>query len=378
MADGWKNDNGKTILSWIATIAMLGIAWPIGLFMLFRLLSAGSLFPPNRRIGRGEPIDVKATVVGEQPAPRPASRAPQAHPAAGEQPASRRLVPVKRKKGRGLMIAGGTVAGVFALALLSELADVLSFGWESYMLRGLFTLTGFFAAGLVTLGFGVRSRRQATRYRRYLTLIGNRRTLSIDALAKALPVSFGRACDDLQDMLERGHLPPEGYIDLQNHRLVLSPALEDEPPAPQTSAAPPKKGDDAVLAEIRAINDEIDDPVMSAKIDRIGEITARIFDYQRKNPEVTNELQSFLNYYLPTTLKLLRSYERMEEQGVEGENIRSAKARIEDAMDKVVEGFEARLDKLFQADAIDVTSDIQVLEQMLQRDGLSEDGLLKF
>jgi len=374
MADGWKNDNGKTILSWIATIAMLGIAWPIGLFMLFRVLSTGSLFSPRRRISQSGPIDVKATVVGEspKPSPRPESRVSQTRPAA------QRLVPVKRKKGRGLMIGGGIVSGVFALALLSEIADVLAFGWKNYMLRGLFTLTGFFAAGLVMLGFGVRSRRQATRYRRYLTLIGNRRTLSIDALAKALPVPFSRACDDLQDMLERGHLPPEGYIDLQNHRLVLSPALEDEPPAPRTAPAPPPKGDDAVLAEIRSINDEIDDPVMSAKIDRIGEITARILDYQRRNPAATNELQSFLDYYLPTTLKLLRSYERMEEQGVEGENIRAAKARIEDAMDKVVEGFETRLDKLFEADAIDVTSDIQVLEQMLRKDGLSEDGLLKF
>ncbi len=371
MTDGWKNDNGKTILSWIATVAMLGIAWPIGLFMLFRVLSTGSLFSPRRRIGQSEPIDVKATVVGERPKPAPRPAAPRTPPAA------QRLVPVKRKRGRGLMIAGGITSGIFAISLLSELADVLSFGWENYMLRGLFTLTGFFAAGLVMLGVGLRQRRQATRYRRYLTLIGSRRTLSIDALAKALPVPFSRACDDLQDMLERGHLPPEGYIDLQNHRLVLSPALEDEPPAPRKAPAPPK-GDDAVLAEIRAINDEIADPDMSAKIDRIGEITARILDYQRKNPKVTTELQSFLDYYLPTTLKLLRSYERMEEQGVEGENIRSAKARIEDAMDMVVEGFEARLDKLFQADAIDVTSDIQVLEQMLQKDGLSEDGLLKF
>lgn len=374
MTDGWRNDNGKTILSWIATIAMLGIAWPVGLFMLFRVLSTGSLFAPRRRISQSGPIDVKATVVEDRPkpSPRPAPHAPQPRPAA------RGLVPVKRKKGRGLMIAGGIVSGVFAMSLLSEIADVLAFGWENYMLRGLFTLTGFFAAGLVMLGFGLRQRRQATRYRRYLTLIGNRRALSIDALAKALPVPFGRACGDLQDMLERGHLPPEGYIDLQNRRLVLSPALEDEPPAPRTAPAPPPKRDDAVLVEIRAINDEIDDPVMSAKIDRIGEITARILDYQRRNPAATNELQSFLDYYLPTTLKLLRSYERMEEQGVEGENIRAAKARIEDAMDMVVEGFETRLDKLFQADAIDVTSDIQVLEQMLQKDGLSEDGLLKF
>ena len=60
-----------------------------------------------------------------------------------------------------------------------------------------------------------------------------------------------------------------------------------------------------------------------------------------------------MNYYLPTTLKILKAYARMEEQGIEGENIRSAKARIEGMMDKVVDGFEAQLDKLFQDDAMD-------------------------
>ena len=87
------------------------------------------------------------------------------------------------------------------------------------------------------------------------------------------------------------------------------------------------------------------------------------------------QLRSFLSYYLPTTLKILRAYARMEEQGVEGENIRSAKARIEGMMDKVVEGFEKQLDKLFQDDAMDIATDVQVLERMLEKDGLSGGGM---
>ena len=66
---------------------------------------------------------------------------------------------------------------------------------------------------------------------------------------------------------------------------------------------------------------------------------------------------------------------RSEEQGVEGENIRSAKARIEGMMDKVVEGFEKQLDKLFQDDAMDIATDVQVLERMLEKDGLSGGGM---
>ena len=109
---------------------------------------------------------------------------------------------------------------------------------------------------------------------------------------------------------------------------------------------------------------------MSRKIDRIGEITGKILDYQRKNPAKAPELRQFLNYYLPTTLKILRAYAQMEAQGVEGENISAAKRRIEDMMDKVVEGFEKQLDQLFATDVMDITTDVEVLERMLDKDGL--------
>ena len=122
------------------------------------------------------------------------------------------------------------------------------------------------------------------------------------------------------------------------------------------------------------MNDAIEDPEMSEKIDRIGEITGKILDYQRKNPNKDSQLRSFLNYYLPTTLKILKAYAQMEAQGIEGQNISAAKERIEGMMDKVVEGFEKQLDKLFQDDAMDITTDMEVLERMLDKDGLSGKG----
>ena len=166
-------------------------------------------------------------------------------------------------------------------------------------------------------------------------------------------------------------------------RLILSDEglQEEAPPAPEPDEPEPEEDvldmndDDAVLGEIRRLNDDIDDPVMSQKIDRIGEITGKIFAYQKQSPNRAGQLRSFLSYYLPTTLKILRAYARMEEQGVEGENIRSAKARIEGMMDKVVEGFEKQLDKLFQDDAMDIATDVQVLERMLEKDGLSGGGM---
>ena len=129
-----------------------------------------------------------------------------------------------------------------------------------------------------------------------------------------------------------------------------------------------------VLAEIRAVNDSIEDAALSAQIDRIGVITAKIFEYQKSHPERSAQLHAFLSYYLPTTLKILRAYAQLESQGVEGENIAAAMSRIEGMMGKVVEGFEKQLDQLFQGDAMDITTDVAVLEQMLQKDGLSSSG----
>ena len=130
--------------------------------------------------------------------------------------------------------------------------------------------------------------------------------------------------------------------------------------------------ENAVLAEIRAVNDSIEDAALSAQIDRIGVITAKIFEYQKSHPERSAQLHAFLSYYLPTTLKILRAYAQLE--GVEGENIAAAMSRIEGMMGKVVEGFEKQLDQLFQGDAMDITTDVAVLEQMLQKDGLSSSG----
>ena len=120
----------------------------------------------------------------------------------------------------------------------------------------------------------------------------------------------------------------------------------------------------------------MDNEKLSAQIDRIGVITAKILEYQRQHPEKSPQLHSFLSYYLPTTLKILRAYSQLEDQEVSGENIASAMARIEGMMDKVVEGFEKQLDQLFQGDAMDITTDVEVLERMLAKDGLSDqDGM---
>ena len=121
------------------------------------------------------------------------------------------------------------------------------------------------------------------------------------------------------------------------------------PAAPET-----EEGYSGILRNIRRANDAIADEVLSAKIDRLEDITARIFRAVEEDPDKRGRIDTFLNYYLPTTQKLLNSYAEFEAAGVEGENLRQAKSRIESTMDLIIKGFEHQLDELYKADALDV------------------------
>lgn len=128
---------------------------------------------------------------------------------------------------------------------------------------------------------------------------------------------------------------------------------------------------DRALGEMRRLNDAIEDEKISAQIDHLEMVTRKIIDQVVAQPKKLPQIRKFMNYYLPTTLKILRAYGQLESQQVSGENITAAMERIEGMMDKVVEGFEKQLDQLFQGDAMDIATDVEVLERMLAKDGLS-------
>ncbi len=291
---------------------------------------------------------------------------------------------IKVKK-RAQALAAALTTGGAGLSFVMLIA--LVYEWSSYgfsFVGDWFPLVGFLCAGLYMLGSGVRLTRKQKRLRLYMGVIGTRNSVFLSDLASAAGVSQKKVIDDLQDFLADGTLPM-GYIDRASGRLVFTDqGYEHVPtPTPQPKAevkkdpADEKKAqaeqedkDNDILRQIKQVNDAIPDPEMTRKIDRIGEITGKILDYQRRNPGKSGELRQFLNYYLPTTLKILQAYAQLEAQGVEGENISAAKERIEGMMDKVVEGFEKQLDQLFKADAMDIATDVEVLERMLDKDGL--------
>lgn len=143
---------------------------------------------------------------------------------------------------------------------------------------------------------------------------------------------------------------------------------KEEPLSPEITQLLAER--DRALGEMRRLNDSIADEKISARIDHLELVTGKIIDHVAQNPTKLPQIRRFLNYYLPTTLKLLNAYDRMDSAGVSGANIDGTKGRVENIMDTIVKSFDQQLDALFGDEALDISTDITVLEQMLAREGL--------
>ena len=130
------------------------------------------------------------------------------------------------------------------------------------------------------------------------------------------------------------------------------------------------------IAEMKRLDDNIADPGISADIVRLEQVSRKIFDEVKRDPKKLPQIRKFMDYYLPTTLKLLNAYDRMSGTGVSGENIDTTLSKVEGMMRTIVAAFEKQLDSLYGAEALDISTDITVLENMMAREGLT-DGPLK-
>ena len=128
---------------------------------------------------------------------------------------------------------------------------------------------------------------------------------------------------------------------------------------------------DRAVSEMRRLNDAIADPTISAQIDHLESTTTKIISYVVEHPKKLPQIRKFLNYYLPTTLKLLNAYDRMGSAGVSGENM----GKIEAMMSPVDQAFDRQLDALFGDEALDISTDITVLENLLAQEGLAGEQL---
>lgn len=378
----------QELRSWIFPILMLIFVTPLGvLLIVLKLLGGGSTSRSQRRDQRAQGFAAQSVSRSPLGARTTGGQGGQTATAAAPQ-ISQEIARIA-KKGKQLALAGGGLSLVTLIALAAAMRDVMywlihgEFAWFLDDLLAQLPALCVLAVGLGLLVDGVRRQRRAGRFRGYLAMIGEKKSVAISALASAAGRPKNKVCADLEDMLDAG-LFPSGYLNYGGNRFVLGGGLEDQPepqaapkqePAKQPQTQADRDAENAILDEIRQVNDQVANEKLSAQIDRIGVITAKILEYQKSRPEKAPQLHSFLSYYLPTTLKILRAYGQLESQQIAGENITAAMKRVEGMMDKVVEGFEKQLDQLFQGDTMDITADVDVLEQMLARDGLTGEQL---
>ncbi len=361
---GGNNDqNGGDLGSWIFIAIMFAVAWPVGLIMLLVKLSDSS--------GR------------KKPQTRSKTGTTTAHSAAA---AREKMVktPQFSAKGAQRMKTIGTILAVLGgVAFMAAFRDnlfwledggIANLRYVRYFLEGIFYPTGLLAGGLGLLAGGQGMTRRARRFGKYLAMAGDRGSVSISQLAEAAGVSARKTEKDLELMIERGLWGEGAYLDLSRGILFRSHTEQEKYEQEKTQQAKPltppqaQQGYSGMLRDIRQANDRIADPIISAKIDRLEEIAGKIFRIVEEEPKKKDKAATFLNYYLPTTQKLLDSYAEFEEAGVSGTNVSQAKEKIEKTMDAIVAGFERQLDQLYQDDAMDIDSDIRVMETMLRRD----------
>ena len=146
-------------------------------------------------------------------------------------------------------------------------------------------------------------------------------------------------------------------------------------PAPQKSYGPEidpilQEGNRA-LGEMGRIYMSVQDVEVRKKINELMRITDKITQDAIHDPDDIPQIKKFMNYYLPTTIKLLNAYDRMSAQGIEGENLDKSMKSINEMLDQAIEAYKKRLDSLFENQALDIETDIEVMNQMLAREGLT-------
>ena len=307
--------------------------------------------------------------------------------------------PKGRVSGPVLTVLGYSFAGIFGLtALILLLSTIFLHPLKSIWIANILML--LFTGISLILGFaGQRKWNLVKRFRSYARLLGSRTYCSVEDFALLAQKKKGALLSDLTAMIKNGMFP-QGHLDPQKTYFMLTDEVfrqycasmkEMERRRRESAAVSAAESSPALSRECEKIlqegqeyirhihhcNDLLPGAEISEKLDRLETIMTRIFDQVKKDPDLAPELHKFMNYYLPTTRKLLDAYCELDIQPVSGDNINSTKLEIERTLDTINEAFENLLDRFFEDTAWDISSDISVMKTMLAQEGLTEDPLSK-
>ena len=293
----------------------------------------------------------------------------------------------------------------FVFYMTASMIAGAAFGITSGAITG---VTSMITAALMGLGFyfgvsGTRKLIRMDRFLSYVKTVGTKEYCNISELSHKVGKTGKAVVKDLEYMIRKGWFV-QGHLDQNKTCLMVTDhmysqycLLEQQKAAQieekkeqernqQKETVNSKKSDlpsevqkiielgDEYVRKIHACNDAIPGEEISEKISRIEMLVDKIFDRVEKDPKSVSEIGKLMDYYLPTTVKLLEAYAQMDAQPVGGENIQTAKKEIEATLDTLNTAFEKLLDSLFQETAWDISSDISVLNTLLAQEGLKEDG----
>lgn len=286
--------------------------------------------------------------------------------------------------------------GIPFLVLLAIGIGTASFG--ILMRLALFFFLPLTAGSLGMLGKGIAMLNRKKRFQRYVRCIGTKTICAIKTLSRAVGKPESYVCNDLQKMIQAG-LFRQGHIDTEKTCLMVTDetyelyrqakerteAIRKE----QREALAKRSKEEAKDARlqdalneglrcieiIRQVNADLPEPVISAKLDRLEKVIGLIYVRIQKSPEKLASMKRFTDYYLPTTIKLVKAYRDFEQSEMERGRVAEAKNEIEQTLDTINLAFERMLDSLYEEDTMDISSDIQVLQTLLAQEGLTDDGL---
>jgi len=310
--------------------------------------------------------------------------------------------PVGRISGILYTIFGFGGSGLFGVLLIMYPILTSSFSESLAMkvVRGV--LGAFFVASIALFLRGRYLRKRVKRFKQYVSSLDGQNYCSIEELATSIDRKNKYVVKDLRKMAKLGMFK-EVHIDDKQTHFMLSNEVYDNYIKSQESLKQrneeelkrqeklneeindPKKRElrDTIemgknyINQIKSVNDAIPEEEISKKLYRLENIVTQILDYIENNPKKLAEVNKFTNHYLPITLKLVNSYKELNDQMVQGENIKSAKNEIEKSIDIINIAFEKLLDDLFEEIALDISTDISVLETLFTQEGLTNNDFKK-
>ena len=207
--------------------------------------------------------------------------------------------------------------------------------------------------------------------------------LSLSMLADLTHKKKTKALKMLRKFIHKGWL--SAWLDEKNDKLYLTAedyrAAQENQPQPEPEKAPEQAGEVPLnlettrrFAQVLEKEQELmEDERAVEELQHMQKTTESICAWLEAHPESLPKARRFAEYYIPTTLKLLHTYNDVQSQ--QGENAEAIRRDIAGILHTLNQAYDNLYDKLLSDVALDVSSEIAALQGMLANDGLAGEGL---